>query len=139
MATSGVVNLPGSSSGGGGPTTDVNIFDSAGNPLSSSGGALDVNVNQGFSQISPGYPTQIAVGTTSTQLLPANAARIYAHIANNSQFEIFVQYSSSAALNQGFRINPFGFCTISGGDLFKGVVNAIGVINTQLIDVLEGI
>lgn len=106
------------------------------------GSLLHVDVdnfpNSGFSIISPGYPTQISVGTVSTQLFPANALRVYAHIFNNSAQLIFIQYGVSAAPNQGIRINPGSFFTINGDNLWLGIINAIGIISGQLIDVLEG-
>lgn len=127
-----------SSSGG-----SVQIQDSEGNPLNSSGGALDVNVvsnpgTQGFSIITPGFPTQVSVGTLSTQLFASNAGRKYAHIFNNSGEQIFIQYSVSAALNQGIRIPAGSLYTLETTNLWLGSVNAIGVISNQLIDVLEG-
>lgn len=92
-----------------------------------------------FSAISPGYPTQISVGTASIQLFPANSARKYAHIVNNSSATIFIQYQVSAALNQGVKISSGGFFTLEVDNLWLGVVNAIGLMAGQQIDVLEGI
>lgn len=103
-------------------------------------GPIDViSTPAGFSTISPGYPTQIAVGTTSTQLFPANPLALYRHVVNNSSQMIFIQYGASAALNQGIPLIPRGVLFITSIDLFKGVINAIGLINNQLIDVTEGI
>lgn len=92
----------------------------------------------GFNIISPGYPTQISVGTSSTQLFAANASRKYAHIFNNSVATIFIQYEVSAALNQGIKIQPGSFFTLDTDNLWLGIVNAIGLTTGQLIDVLEG-
>lgn len=92
----------------------------------------------GFSIISPGYPTQVSVGTVSTQLFAVNANRVYAHIFNNSSQMIFIQYEVSAALNQGIRVNPGSFFTLNSDNLWLGIINAIGVMSGQLIDVLEG-
>lgn len=94
---------------------------------------------EGFSDLSPGYPTQLSVGTTSMELLPANAARRYAHVFNNTANAIYIQYSSAAALNQGIKLNPGNYFILSGDDLWLGVVNAIALIPNQLIDVLEAI
>lgn len=119
----------------------VGIKDTAGNPLTSTDGALDVNAvigPSGFDILTPGYPTQVSVGTSSIPLLIANTNRKYAHIANNSGESIFIQYSSQAALNQGVRIPPRGFYTLGSNNLWLGDVNAIGVMSNQLIDVLEG-
>lgn len=128
-----------SSSGG-----NVNIQDTNGNPITATGGALNVNAtisgNEGFSNLTPGTPTQIAVGTSSTTLLIANPNRKYAHIINNSGNTIYIQYSVSAALNQGIKLPGFGsIYTIESSNLWLGEINAIGLIAGQLIDILEGI
>lgn len=116
----------------------VGIQDTDGNPIEAVNGALKVRA-EGFSELSPGYPTQITVDNVSMELLPANAARRYAHIFNNTANSIFIQYSSAAALNQGIKINPGNYFVLSGDDLWLGSVNAIALISGQLIDVLEGI
>lgn len=94
--------------------------------------------SEGFSTISPGFPTQVNVGTNSTQLFAANPNRLYAHIYNNSAQPIYIQYQVSAALNQGIRINQGTFFTLELDNLWLGIVTAIGLIPNQLIDVLEG-
>lgn len=127
-----------SSSGG-----NVNIQDTNGNPLTSTAGALNVtgslSISDGFSNLTPGTPTQIAVGTTSISLIAANPNRKYAHIVNNSGETIFIQYSVAAALNQGIKLTPGSFYTIESNNLWLGDINAIGLIANQLIDILEGI
>lgn len=92
-----------------------------------------------FDTLSPGYPTQISVGTTSITLLPANPLRKYGHVSNNSGEAIFIQFQSSAALNQGVKIGPGGFYTLEVNNLYRGDINAIGLMAGQLIDVVEGI
>jgi hypothetical protein len=123
--------------GGGGTGGTVKIQDSNGNPITSTNGALNVE-QVGFSTITPGYPTQISVGTSSTQLFAANPNRKYAHIVNNTSETIFIQFQVSAALNQGIKMNPGSFYTLESTNLWLGVVNAIGNLPSQLIDVLEG-
>lgn len=92
----------------------------------------------GFSTLAPGYPTQMSVGNTSIQIFPANPLRKYAHIFNNSSEAIFIQYSSAAALNQGIKIGPGGFFTLEIDNLWLGIINAIGLMSGQLVDILEG-
>lgn len=127
-----------SSSGG-----NVNIQDTNGNPINSTGGALNVTgnltVSDGFDTLTPGTPTQLSVGTTSTTLFVANPNRKYAHIVNNSGETIFIQYSVAAALNQGIKLSAGSFFTIESTNLWLGEINAIGVMSNQLIDILEGI
>lgn len=120
-----------------GPPQDVNIFDSNGNPITSTGGRLNTMVG-GFSTITPGYPTQVFVGTTSVTLLPANPNRVYAHFVNNSSQAIYMQYQGTAALNQGIYLSPNSLYTIDANNLWLGEVNGIGLIASQPITVLEG-
>lgn len=93
----------------------------------------------GFSSITPGYPSQVAVGTTSVVLLPSNLARKYAHFFNNSSEAIFIQFQATAALNQGIKVGPGSFYTLETTNLYLGDINAIGLITGQLISVVEGI
>lgn len=116
----------------------VGIQDTDGNPITAVDGALKVS-SLGFSELAPGYPTQVSVDNTSTVLLAANPDRKYAHIFNNTTNYIFIQFEASAALNQGIKINPGNYFTITGDNLWLGAVNGIALIPGQLIDVLEGI
>lgn len=117
----------------------VGIKDTAGNALTSSNGALDVNANlaNGFDTLAIG-PTQVTIGLTSSLLLDANPNRKYAHISNNSGQTIFIQYQAGAVLNQGIKIPPNALYTIESNNLWLGTINAIGVTAGQLIDILEG-
>lgn len=92
----------------------------------------------GFTTITPGYPTQISVGNSNTVLFPANPNRVYCHIMNNSSATIYIQYQVSAALNQGIKLNPGSLFILDTSNLYLGVINAIGLMANQLIDVLEG-
>lgn len=92
----------------------------------------------GFDALSPGSPTQITVTLSSTTLLAANPNRKYAHISNNSGANIFIQYAVGANLNQGIKIPPNTLFTIESNNLWLGIINAIGVSGSQLIDILEG-
>lgn len=115
----------------------VGIKDTAGNSLTSTDGALDVNTANGFNTLTA-PPGQTAVSTDSSQLFAANPNRKYAHIVNNSGEQIFIQYSTAAAINQGIRIPARGFYTIESTNLWLGAINAIGVSPNQLVDILEG-
>lgn len=117
----------------------VGIKDTAGNSLTSTNGALDVNadISNGFDTLAVG-PTQVLIGLASSLLLDANPNRKYAHISNNSGQTIFIQYASGAALNQGIKIPPNALFTIESNNLWLGTINAIGVMSNQLIDILEG-
>lgn len=126
--------------------TEIGGIDTSGNLQAlkvDSTGALEVSgtfasVTEGFSNLAPGYPTQISVGTNSIQIFPINSLRKYAHIMNNSSNIIYIQYQSAAALNQGVKINPGTFFTLDSANLWLGAINAIGLVSSQLIDILEG-
>lgn len=99
----------------------------------------NLTTSDGFSSLTPGYPTQIAVGTTSVTLLSANPLRKYGHFFNNSSEAIFIQFQATAALNQGIKVGPGSFFTLELNNLWLGDINAIGLMTGQLISVVEGI
>ena len=50
----------------------------------------------------------ISVATTSTEVLPANAARGWVLLVNDSDTVIYCKVGAAAAVNQGVRINASG-------------------------------
>lgn len=46
------------------------------------------------------------VGTTSTEILAANAKRSHIYIHNNSNEEVFIAVGEAAVMNEGIRIAP---------------------------------
>lgn len=106
--------------------------------VNADGELIVASTPNGFSIISPGYPMQVNLGTTSAVLVAANPSRKYAHIFNNSSEAIFIQFQSSAALNQGIKVGPGSFFTLDTINLWLGDVNGIGLMAGQLISVLEG-
>lgn len=125
---------------GGGGLNNVNIFDSAGNPLNSTGGALDVNSGGiGWANFGQSTPSQVNVGLTSTILLNANPNRLYASFMNNSSQTIYIQYKINAVWQQGFVIRPNAMRDITTIELFLGQVNAITQGSSAMIDVIEGV
>lgn len=106
------------------------------------GGALittaEMSMVEGFSTVVAGYPALVSVGTNSTQLLPANPLRAYAHVINNTSFKVFVQIEAVAQLNMGFPVRSGTVLFISGNDLYRGNINAISPVANTLIEVLEG-
>lgn len=105
--------------------------------ISTSSRVTSIGVDSGFDTLSVG-PLQATVGTISVQIFAANPDRKYAHIVNNSASNIYIQYQADAVLNQGIRIPPGAFFTLESTNLWLGIVNAIGVMSGQLIDILEG-
>lgn len=80
---------------------------------------------------------QVSVTSSSTQLFAANATRAYAHVFNNSSDTIYLQFSIGAALQQGIRLVPGAFYTVSGYELWLGEINAISTGSSTLIDIFE--
>jgi hypothetical protein len=93
---------------------------------------------KGFSQLTPGYPKVVTVSTTSSVILPANPNRVYVHIIHQGNSAVYLQYLVDAQLQRGITLLPGGLYTISGNDLWLGIVTAISTSN-QEIEVLEGI
>lgn len=50
----------------------------------------------------------ISVANSSTQVLAANATRLYALFVNDSDSEIWLRLGSAAVVNQGIRLNARG-------------------------------
>ena len=94
---------------------------------------------KGFSNVTAGFPTQIAVAASSTILLPANPLRVYAHISNNSGVPVYIQYSANALVGQGIKLNNTSVLFISGSELWLGEINAVSTAGTVNIDVFEGV
>lgn len=125
---------------GGGGLSNVNIFDSAGNPLTSTGGALDVNDGgMGWDTFGQSTPKQVSVSPTSTILLSANADRVSATFTNNSNAAIYIQYGISAVWQLGYFVPPNCGWEINSTNLYQGQVSAITFSATVNIDVTEGV
>lgn len=125
---------------GGGSLNNVNIFDSDGNPLTSTGGALNVNDGGvGWSSFGQSTPKQVTVNDTSTVLLNANPDRLYAKFSNNSQQTIYLQYGINAVWQEGQILFPNQTWTITTIELFLGQVNGITLTGSIQLDVIEGV
>lgn len=125
---------------GGGGLSDVNIFDSAGNPLTSTGGALNVNDGGvGWVNFGQSTPIPVSVSSVSTILLNQNLERVSATFANNSNAAIYIQYGISAVWQQGYFVPPNCGWEINSTNLYQGQVSAITQSATVNIDVVEGV
>lgn len=124
---------------GGGGLSNVNIYDSAGNPLNSTGGALDVFFAGGWSSFGQNTPKQVAVSNVSTEILAANPDRLEATFTNNSSQTVYLQYSINAVWQQGYPLRPNAVWIIDTTQLYLGAVNAITQTGTVNIDVIEGV
>lgn len=118
-----LVNPDGSinvNSTGGGGTSDVNISDAAGNPLTSTNGALNVNTT-GSSTVSGIVTTEQAgldAFQTSQYAITANAIQLApTPLANRSSLSITVIASPNVAVYIG---NSNAVTTTNGYPLFNG-------------------
>ena len=85
--------------------------------------------------------TEAAVGSGTTTVLAANAARVYALFVNDSDTTIYLRLGEDAILNEGIRINANGGSfemTQQQGNLYDGVVNGIASAGSKNMTVLEG-
>ena len=76
-----------------------------------------------------GKERSVTVGTSSTEVLPANSGRVFARITNDSDETIYLMLHEKAQLNYGIRLEkatlPNNFWEINNTNLYIGSVNAI--------------
>lgn len=127
---------------GGGVGSNVNIFDSDGNDITSTDGKLDVNEIVPWANFGQTTPKQVEVTDVSTLLLAANPFRLYASFANNDAVAkmVYLQYQNPAAWRHGKTLAYNAERDITLIELFTGQVNAIAETGTTvMIDVIEGV
>lgn len=87
--------------------------------------------------------TTVSVATTSTQLIAANAVRLYLLIVNDSDTPIYLSLNGASAVGAGIRLNPGGGSfelSHKAGNLFTGAINAIhGATGTKNVLATEGV
>jgi hypothetical protein len=142
----GSINVNG---GGGGGTTDVNIHDSAGNSLTSTSGALNVNttgsstvtgtVTTNESGLNSYKTSQYTVGTSEVQLAPiplANRSSVSfkVHTTSSNDFILFAQAAGQAATN-GYRLDDGESMQMDLTD--SGSIYTIGSSPGQMVYLLE--
>jgi len=70
--------------------------------------------------------TEITVGSTSTNVLTGNSARLLATFVNNSDEDIYISFGGTAVQNAGIRLNANGgLYEIGQSNLYVGLVSAI--------------
>ena len=80
----------------------------------------------------------INVGTTSTEILPANGDRVYARITNDSDSVVYINLYENAEVNHGIRLNANGgYYEIMGDNLFTGPVYGITASGTKRVITVE--
>ena len=102
--------------------------------LAVSGGVAPINTG------TPSEPTPIAVATTTTDVLAANASRKYLQLINDSDTTIYVSIDGgNAVLNTGTRLNANGGSAVWDTYIPVGTVKAIhGSTGTKTLLVTEG-
>ena len=74
--------------------------------------------------------TKVAVATSTTQLLAANADREWVLLVNDSDTVIYVKAGVAAVVNEGIRLNA------SGGSLELSA--RLGNLDTRVINAIHG-
>lgn len=119
----------------------VLLYDADGNPISSTGGALNVNVIGGSSALNPfdtGAPVQTSVSGTSSVIAVANSARLFLRVSNFSNQTVWLQYGDDAIASRGVRLSTNSIFEITSIELYTGSVHAISGGSTVDVDVFEG-
>lgn len=84
--------------------------------------------------------TVVNVTTNTSEVLAANANRLYALLVNDSDTVIYIMLGAAAVASQGIRLNAAGGSYEMGlGNLYTGAINGIhaGAGNKVLL-ILEG-
>lgn len=146
MAINQYVDLPEAT--GGNTSTDVNIHDSSGNPLTSTGGALNVN-STGSSTVTGTVTTneagldsfqtsQYTVGTSAVQFAPtplANRSSISLRVIATSTNVIYIGNSASVTISTGYPL--YNGDTLQMDLTPSGMVWGIATAAGQTMTVLE--
>lgn len=80
----------------------------------------------------------VSVGSSTTDVLAANAQRYGATFVNDSDEDIYLRLGATAVMNEGIRLNAAGGSfTIDAGFLYTGLVTAICSSGTKDLLVTE--
>ena len=80
----------------------------------------------------------VTIGTSTTEILAANANRLYALVVNNSSSSVYLALGVNAVLNKGIRINANGGSyEIKTDNLFIGAINGISAAGSKNVTVIE--
>ena len=83
--------------------------------------------------------TRTLVGVASTNVLAANANRIFAELVNDSDNVIYLALGTPAVMNRGIRLNANGGeFEIGLTNLYTGAVTAIAGVAASNLTVSEG-
>lgn len=80
------------------------------------------------------------VGATSTKVLAANAARVYASFVNDSTEDFYLAFGAAAVMHTGVFLKALGGSyEITHANLFFGAVNGICASGSKVLCVTEGV
>ena len=80
------------------------------------------------------------VGATSTEVLAANAARVYASFVNDSTEDFYLAFGVEAVMHTGVFLKALGGSyEITHANLFFGAVNGICASGSKVLCVTEGV
>jgi len=99
--------------------------------------ALDVSI-LGRSFATSTVSDAIAIGAASTEILAANANRVYALVVNDSNETIYLALGVAAVLHKGIRINANGGSyEIDSANFFIGAINGISTSGSKNVTIAE--
>ena len=99
--------------------------------------ALDVSI-LGRSFAASTTNDVIAVDATTTEILAANAQRLYALVVNDSNETIYLALGVEAELHKGIRLNANGGSyEIDSNNFFIGAINGISTSGSKNVTIVE--
>lgn len=80
---------------------------------------------------------KVAVQTTTTAVLVANARRKYARITNTGSNVVFLGLGTAGVADIGVQLPANGTFEIGGDNLYVGAINGIAITGASNVAVLE--
>lgn len=117
----------------------ITLRDGSDNEIGVSGNPVIVSDVGASASIQSTTQDGVTVGSSTTQIAPVNANRLYLAIVNDSDEDIYLALGNSAVLNEGIRINANGGSfEMNGTNLFTGIVNGICSSGSKNVTLLQG-
>lgn len=82
--------------------------------------------------------TKVTVAATTTEVLEADDARVFARITNDSDEVVYLALGEDAVMNQGIRLAVNGYFEINATNLYTGVIDAICASGSKVLSVTNG-
>ena len=90
-----------------------------------------------FPALTPTAPSQASVGTTSAEILAANASRQGCILLNLSANTVSFGVGTAAVLNSGITLKPYGTWTMDSNSLVTTAINAIASDVSSIVAIQE--